>query len=246
MCSFQDELLSQAVLILGSTDFLGNPIGFLNDLSEGVSGLVSDGNVGGLIKNVAHGAANSAAKVTGSLSAGLSKATVDERYDEQRLMIRRKLLPGGGMRGAGERSKEHLVAGIKGLGFGMLGGLTSVVTETYEGVAQDGLSGFFTGLGWGLVGTISKPAIGVLDLATGTATAIKEANRSSHRLLPRRQRPARLVVGPGGSMPVYSQRDGAGQELLYRMNGRDYSEIFVAHEQLRSGEQLRHGQPINC
>ena len=101
----QGELLSQAVLILGSTDFLGNPIGFLNDLSEGVSGLVSDGNVGGLIKNVAHGAANSAAKVTGSLSAGLSKATVDERYDERRLMIRRR----PGARGGAERSKEHLV-----------------------------------------------------------------------------------------------------------------------------------------
>ncbi len=70
---FQDELLSQAIQILGSTDFLGNPIGLLNDLSEGISGLVSDGNVGGLIKNVAHGAANSAAKVTGSLSDGLSK-----------------------------------------------------------------------------------------------------------------------------------------------------------------------------
>ena len=50
------------MLILGSTDFLGNPIGFINDISEGVSGLVSDGNVGGLFKNVAHGAANSAAK----------------------------------------------------------------------------------------------------------------------------------------------------------------------------------------
>ena len=59
---YKEELTSQAVLILGSTDFLGNPIGFLNDLSEGVSGLVSDGNVSGLIKNVAHGAANSAAK----------------------------------------------------------------------------------------------------------------------------------------------------------------------------------------
>ena len=56
------NLYLQAVLILGSTDFLGNPIGFINDISEGVSGLVSDGNVGGLFKNVAHGAANSAAK----------------------------------------------------------------------------------------------------------------------------------------------------------------------------------------
>ena len=39
-----------------------------------MSGLVSDGNVGGLLKNVAHGAANSAAKVTGSLSYGIRSA----------------------------------------------------------------------------------------------------------------------------------------------------------------------------
>ena len=73
--------MSQAVLILGSTDFLGNPIGFLHDISEGVSGLVSDGNVGGLLKNVAHGAANSAAKVTGSLSYGIRYYTTqDDNY----------------------------------------------------------------------------------------------------------------------------------------------------------------------
>ena len=55
--------MSQAISILGTIDFLGNPIGFINDVSEGVSGLFSDGNFGGLIKNVTHGAANSAAKV---------------------------------------------------------------------------------------------------------------------------------------------------------------------------------------
>jgi hypothetical protein len=62
--SFQ-ELSSQAVRILGSTDFLGNPSGLLADLSEGVSELMHDGNLQGLIWNVTHGMANSAAKVTG-------------------------------------------------------------------------------------------------------------------------------------------------------------------------------------
>ena len=160
---YTDELLSQAVLILGATDFLGNPIGFFNDLSEGVSGLVSEGDVGGLIKNVAHGAANSAAKVTGSLSYGISKATVYDKYNEKRLMLRRK---------RGDQSKEYLVDGLKGLGFGVFQGLTSIVTETYEGVASDGLSGLFSGLTWGLIGTVSKPALGVLDLATGTQCLI--------------------------------------------------------------------------
>ena len=116
-CLLIRVLLLFFLIILGSTDFLGNPIGFLNDISEGVSGLVSEGNIGGLIKNVAHGAANSTAKVTGTLSYGISKATVHERYDERRLMLRKR---------RGERSKEHLMAGLKGLGFGMLGGLTSI------------------------------------------------------------------------------------------------------------------------
>lgn len=57
------ELMSQAAQILGSVDFLGNPMGLLNDVSEGVSELIKYGNVGGLIRNVTHGVSNSAAKV---------------------------------------------------------------------------------------------------------------------------------------------------------------------------------------
>ena len=57
------ELKSQAAKILGSVDFLGNPLGLFNDVTEGISGLIRDGNVGGLFTNVAHGITNSAAKV---------------------------------------------------------------------------------------------------------------------------------------------------------------------------------------
>ena len=49
---------------MGSVDFLGNPMGLLNDVSEGVTGLIKYGNVGGLIRNVTHGVSNSAAKVS--------------------------------------------------------------------------------------------------------------------------------------------------------------------------------------
>ena len=60
---FFQELKSQAAKILGSVDFLGNPLGLFNDVTEGISGLINDGNVGGLLKNVTHGVSNSAAKV---------------------------------------------------------------------------------------------------------------------------------------------------------------------------------------
>lgn len=223
---YTDELLSQAVLILGATDFLGNPIGFFNDISEGMVGLVSEGDVSGLFKNVAHGAANSAAKVTGSLSYGISKATVYDKYNEKRLMLRRQ---------RGGEGKEYLVDGLKGLGFGVYQGLTSIVTETYEGVASDGLSGFFSGLTWGLIGTVSKPALGVLDLATGAATAVKESSRSSNR--PTRLRLPRMVLSAGGCMPNYSRSMAQGQQLLHQLNGHDTQEIFIAHHLLRSGPE---------
>ncbi len=44
----------------------------------------------------------------------------------------------------------------------MLGGLTSMVMEPYDGFRREGVGGLFAGFGWGLVGTVSKPAIGVL------------------------------------------------------------------------------------
>lgn len=49
---------------MGSVDFLGNPLGLMNDVSEGMSGLL-EGNVTALLRNVTHGLSNSAAKVTG-------------------------------------------------------------------------------------------------------------------------------------------------------------------------------------
>ena len=46
-----------------------------------------------------------------------------------------------------------------------------VVTETCDVVANQAITVLLTGLGWGLIGNISKPAIGMLDLLTCAATA---------------------------------------------------------------------------
>ncbi|XP_038387899.1 vacuolar protein sorting-associated protein 13D isoform X9 [Canis lupus familiaris] len=161
---FQEELLSQAARILGSVDFLGNPMGLLNDVSEGVTGLIKYGNVGGLIRNVTHGVSNSAAKFAGTLSDGLGK-TMDNRHQSEREYIRYHAATSG----------EHLVAGIHGLAHGIIGGLTSVITSTVEGVkTEGGVSGFISGLGKGLVGTVTKPVAGALDFASETAQAVRD------------------------------------------------------------------------
>lgn len=92
----------------------------------------------------------------------------------------------------------------------------------FAGVASEGFTGLFTGLGKGLVGTVTKPAVGMLDLATGAASAVRDSSRSASKETPKRIRPPRLVVGPGGTLPRYSENQGRGQELLFQINKHRY------------------------
>ncbi|XP_034247458.1 vacuolar protein sorting-associated protein 13D isoform X2 [Thrips palmi] len=226
---YQQMLKWRAHNILGSSDFLGNPAALASDVSEGFSGLIFEGSVKTLVKNVAHGLTNSTAKFTESLGDGLGHVIMDEQHDEARRRMR-----------GGNTVMEHFTSGLKGLGFGVLGGITSVVKQTWDGAANDGVPGAVTGMAKGLVGTVTKPVIGVLDFASEGASAFRDLCRDSNRLSPTRYRTPRCVVGPGGLLPPYSAKQSEGQEFLYTINERNYSEILMAYEVLLSGtEDLR-------
>lgn len=216
---FKDQLKWQAAKILGSVDFLGNPLGFVSDVSEGVSGLIYEGSVGALLQNITHGISNSAAKVTESLGDGLERVVVDEAHEETRRKIR----------SAGAQS--HLLAGVRGLGLGLLGGVTSLVKHSYEGAAAEGVAGFLAGVGKGLVGTVTKPVIGVLDLAAETASAVRDTSRRSDRWAPERIRGPRCVWG--GLLSRYSRSLSAGAALLHQLSG-DAREVCVSYRCLRA------------
>jgi hypothetical protein len=64
-----------------------------------------------------------------SLSDGLGHVIMDEEHEETRQRIR-KVHTGS--------SSDHLVAGLKGLGFGLLGGATSIFKQTYDGACSAG------------------------------------------------------------------------------------------------------------
>ena len=122
------ELKWQAAIILGSVDFLGSPLGLVNDLSEGVSSLIYDRSVKTLVKNVTHGLSNSTAKLTESISDGVGRVIMDDWHEEVRQRIRSN----------NTNSKDHFVAGFKGLGFGLFSGMISIGKQTYDGAVNDG------------------------------------------------------------------------------------------------------------
>lgn len=113
------------------------------------------------------------------------------------------------------------------------GGMTSLVKHSYEGAATEGLPGFLAGVGKGLVGTVTKPVIGVLDLAAETASAVRDTSRRSDRWLPARVRGPRCAAGPGGLLPRYSHTQSQGAQFLYEINRHDYSEGFLAYRLVR-------------
>ena len=75
--------------------------------------------------------------------------------DEQDTATRQRILdvPSGS-----NSTGDHLMAGFKVLIFGLLGsGVTSIINHTYIGAQNDGFQGFISGLGKGIVGTVTKP-----------------------------------------------------------------------------------------
>ncbi|XP_062579526.1 intermembrane lipid transfer protein VPS13D-like isoform X2 [Saccostrea cucullata] len=225
---YTEELKSQAAKILGSVDFLGNPLGLFNDVTEGISGLINDGNVGGLLKNVTHGVSNSAAKVVGSLSDGLGTLNMDKNYQDRREQLRTGAQSSGG----------HILAGVKGFGNGLFGAVTSIFTQPYDGFKEDGIEGLVTGIGKGVIGTVTKPVVGVLDLASGAANAIRDTSSSSSRISPPPLRLPRCCHGAGMLLPPYSQNDAKSQKLLHDLNKKNLEEFFIAVEQLRREDRL--------
>lgn len=69
--------------------------------------------------------------MTGSLSDAMVVASMDDAHQKQRQQILQ--------RNSGSRS-GHLKAGVVGLGQGLFGGLISIATQTYTGVAEDGIT----------------------------------------------------------------------------------------------------------
>ena len=69
-------------------------------------------------------------QMTGSIADGLWSASMDSRIQESRGWMRAD---------RGSSSGDHLLAGFKGLGMGVIGGLTSMVTQPIEGASRRGV-----------------------------------------------------------------------------------------------------------
>lgn len=229
----------QLYRVLGSADFLGNPVGLFNNVSSGVAdifyepyqGLVMHGNkelglgiargASSFVKKTVFGVTDSVSKVTGSIGKGLAAATMDREFQSRRRMSRFRNKPKHALYG--------VTAGANSFFTSVASGFEGLALKPLEGAEQGGAGGFLKGVGKGLVGAITKPAVGVFDLASNVTegmrntTVVFDQNDIDRVRLPR-------FVASDGIVRPYSDREALGQTWLKNVdNGRLMKEHYVAH-----------------
>uniref|UniRef100_A0A670J3P0 Vacuolar protein sorting 13 homolog A n=1 Tax=Podarcis muralis TaxID=64176 RepID=A0A670J3P0_PODMU len=213
------------VLILG-LDVLGNPFGFIRDLSEGVEAFFYEpyqGAIQGpeefvegmalglkaLVGGAVGGLAGAASRITGAMAKGVAAITMDEDYQQKRREAMNRQ-PAG--------LKEGITRGGKGLVSDRAGGHGGLPGPEWGNCASEGLgaqkegaTGFFKGVGKGLVGAVARPTGGIIDMASSTFQGIKRATNASEDVMS--LRPPRFF-GEDGVIRPYRLRDGAGSQML--------------------------------
>lgn len=227
MKHFKQEFLKQTYKIVGSVDFLGNPIGVLQNVQKGFSAFAETsqtGNIFGggwrLAQHMTVALADSASKLTGSISSGIGRASMDRDYQ----IARERILS------TAKDSTDHLSSGVLSFTSGFYAGITGVFTQPFQGMCNRGVEGFIQGAVRGVVGAVTKPVAGMFDLVSETSAAVRQSAAPARQDLQRLRLPR--AVGPDQSLHLYSADDASGRDLLLRLNRGDTTELYVARIKL--------------
>lgn len=235
---YTQEFLYQLYRVLGSADFLGNPVGLFNNVSSGVAdmfyepyqGLVMHGNkelglgiargASSFVKKTVFGVSDSMSKVTGSIGKGLAAATMDKEFQDRRRMTRFRNKPKHALYGFATGANSFLTS--------VASGFEGLALRPLEGAEQGGAGGFLRGMGKGLVGAITKPAVGVFDLASNFTEGVRNTTQVFDQNAIDRVRLPRYVAADGIVRP-YNERDALGQMWLKNADhGTLLKEQYVA------------------
>ncbi|EJD47755.1 vacuolar protein sorting-associated protein vps13 [Auricularia subglabra TFB-10046 SS5] len=244
---YRQEVLRQLYRVLFSADLIGNPVGLFTNVSSGVKDVfyepfhgVVHGNTdlgagiakgaASFVKKTVFGLSDTVTKVTGSIGKGISAATLDAEYQNQRRLNQRRNKPRHAIYG--------VTAGAEAFATSVRSGAEGLVLKPIEGAESGGAFGFFKGVGQGLVGAVTKPVVGVFDLASNVAEGIRNTTTVFDRPNRDRVRYARLVPADGVLVP-YSPREALGQSWLRDLeHGRYKRESYVAHIELPEGDSV--------
>ncbi|CAH0407407.1 unnamed protein product [Chilo suppressalis] len=233
---YTGQALKQLYVLVLGLDVIGNPYGLVIGLKKGVEDLFYEpfqGAIQGpgefaeglflgvrsLVGHTVGGAAGAVSRITGAMGHGLAALSLDKDYQRRRRDNINK--PPANL-------QEGLARSGKGLVMGVVDGITGVFTKPISGARDEGVEGFFKGLGKGAVGLVARPTAGVVDFASGSLDAVKRAADLSEEVTKRRA--ARYLPADSGVKP-YSRLQAEGYKMLSELEkGKLVStDIYEAH-----------------
>lgn len=198
---YKNEILTQAYKLLGSLEFLGNPVGLVSNMGSGladfftepVNGAVHSPQQFGvglakgslsLVKGTVGGVLTSVGSITGTFAKGFAVASLDSDFIESSTARQHN---------APKNAVEGLVQGTKSLAGGIFKGITGIITDPIRGAREGGAAGFAKGVGKGLLGVVAKPVSGSIGFASQTLTGLGNTPDfiSDNKVHPKRVRPMR-------------------------------------------------------
>ncbi|EIE88932.1 hypothetical protein RO3G_13643 [Rhizopus delemar RA 99-880] len=246
---YSDQFIYQFHRVLGSADFLGNPVGLFNNLSSGVAELFYEPWQGlimsdrpqdlgygiakgfsGFIRKSVFGVSDSFSKFTGSIGKGLSAATMDREYQDRRRMNMSRNRPKHALVGVAQ--------GATSFANSIASGVSGLVARPVEGASREGVGGFIRGVGKGFVGVVTKPVVGVFDFTSNISEGIRNTATPTDTNMIERSRYPRYI-GPDGILKAYSLREAIGQHWLKDVDhGKYMQDIYLSHCHVQNDERV--------
>ncbi|ENN76402.1 hypothetical protein YQE_07063, partial [Dendroctonus ponderosae] len=232
------------VLVLG-LDVIGNPYGLVIGISKGVEDLFYEpfqGAIQGpsefaeglalgvksLFGHTVGGVMGAATRITGAMGKGLAALTFDEDFQRKRRDQMNK---------KPATVQEGFARSGKGLVMGVFDGVTGVFTKPVSGAKEQGVEGFFKGLGKGAVGLVARPAAGLVDFASGSLNVVKRVTEFGEDTV--RLRPPRFLQADGLVRP-YNSLEAEGHKLLMELSKGKYAttDIYVYHRVMIGNKEI--------
>lgn len=183
---YLNSFMRQVYKIVGSLDLVGNPIGLVSSLGNGVRDfffepahalITNPTEIRKIGRGVVKGTMSLVSNVSGGTIITLSTFTraagrVVARMsggDSAFIKRREELM---------KRPKSVLAAvtrPIKDVENGIYGGLIGLIKVPYNGAKRNGVYGFVSGIPMGLLGVVAKPVVGVLDAVSHVTESMGDA-----------------------------------------------------------------------
>ncbi|XP_065344717.1 intermembrane lipid transfer protein Vps13 isoform X2 [Cloeon dipterum] len=240
----QQAIKQLYVLVLG-LDVIGNPFGLFLGLTQGVGDLFYEpfqgaiqgpgefaeglrNGVRSLFGHTLSGTAAAMSKITGTFGKTLANLSMDEEFQRRR-REQQQNRPAA--------LHEGLVHSGKGLVSNVVSGVTGVITKPVTGARDEGVGGFFKGLGAGMLGLVTQPTGGVIDFASNTFESVKRAADTTEE-----QRPLRYprFFQQDGLVRPYNEAESFGNALLHVVDKGKFAktDYYVFHALLgNSGKE---------